>query len=263
MKIAIIQIHSIPDEVDHNFRQGINMYINAVEKSADIVVFPELWTCGYYLETLQFEKAVEKNPKIIEKFQQLAIENHTIIILPLPRKENNRLYIGLLVIEQNGELINEYHKSFLWGREQNYFVHGDRAYDPVDTSMGKIGVLICYDIEFPEPSRILALKGADIIIVPSVWSIPAKNRWEIQLPARALDNTVFIVGVNTVGEGACGSSQVVDPIGNVLAKASPDKEEVLLCDINLERIREVRQTIPYLDEYDLDLYPGKYDKPLS
>ncbi len=99
-------------------------------------------------------------------------------------------------------------------------------------------------------------KGAELIIVPSVWSIPAMNRWHIQLPARALDNTVFMIGVNNVEEGAGGCSKVVTPMGEVAAQASDREEEVLLCDIDLHEIEATRKKIPYLKEYDRQLAPA-------
>lgn len=256
MVIGIIQIHSAPAMVEKNVQHGIEMYKEAVRKGAGIVVFPELWTCGYYLETPQFEEAVMHNASILKMFCELAKENQTVIILPMPVKKNDNLYIGLYVIEKDGRIIADYQKSFLWGREQNYFVHGERKYTPVDTSLGRIGTLICYDIEFPEPSRLLALQGAQIIFVPSVWSIPALNRWEIQLPARALDNTVFLVGVNNVGEGACGNSKILSPLGEVIARGSADEEEVICADIDFGQIDDVRTRIPYLKEYEEKLTPG-------
>lgn len=260
MVIGIIQIHSIPAMVEKNVQHGIDMYKEAVQKGAELVVFPELWTCGYYLETPQFEEAVTHDVKILKIFCKLARENKTVIILPLPIKKNDNLYIGLYVIEKNGTVIADYKKSFLWGREQNYFVHGERKYTPIDTSVGKIGTLICYDIEFPEPARLLALQGAQIIFVPSVWSIPALNRWEIQLPARALDNTVFLVGINNVGENACGNSKILSPMGEVIARGSADKEEVICADIDLGQVDKVREKIPYLREYEPNLTPGGKEK---
>lgn len=256
MKIALIQIHSIPTEVKKNVNRGIEMYSEAVRKGAEVVAFPELWTCSYYLETFDFVAAVKENDWILAKFCELAKKNSTVIILPLPQIIGEKLYIGLYVIEKNGEIIRDYQKSFLWGREQEYFVHGPRKYKAIDTSVGRIGVLICYDIEFPEPARLLALDGAQLIFVPSVWSIPAKNRWDIQLPARALDNTLFIAGINNTGEGACGSSKVLSPIGDVLAEGSEDKEEIVICDIDYSLIDKVREKIPYLAEYDSALTPG-------
>lgn len=255
MKAALIQMHSIPARVKANVEKGMEMLKKAVQNGAKLAAFPELWTCGYYLETEDFKAAVRENGWILEEFCRYAKQTGTVLILPLPQEKEGKLYIGLYVIESNGKIVKEYQKSFLWGREQHYFVHGKRVYEPVETSIGKLGVLICYDIEFPEPARILALKGAEMIFVPSVWSIPALNRWQIQLPARALDNTVFIAGINNVGEGACGHSKVVSPAGEVLAEASGEDEEILLCDIETDGIRKVREKIPYLKEYDMQLAP--------
>lgn len=255
MKAGIIQIHSIPTKVKDNVEHGIEMFKEAISKGAELIIFPELWTCGYFLETPDFIVAEKENSWILDVFKALSKDNNVVTVLPLPQKKDDDLYIGLYVIEKNGEIIYSYQKSFLWGREQNYFVHGKRDYNPIETSVGKLGLLICYDIEFPEPSRVLALKGADLIIVPSVWSIPAMNRWHIQLPARALDNTVFVIGVNNIEEGAGGCSKAVSPIGDVIAQASDTEEEVLLCDIDYSEIAKVREKIPYLKEYDPQLSP--------
>lgn len=256
MRVGVVQLHSSPKAVEENVKKGIAMFRDAVAKGAQIVAFPELWICGYFLETENFLAATAEVPRLLESFCALSKENGVVTILPVPQKKPDGLYIGLYIIEKNGEVLAEYQKSFLWGREQNYFLHGKREYTPVNTSLGRIGVLICYDIEFPEPARLLALRGAQVIFVPSVWSIPAQNRWTIQLPARALDNTVFVVGINNVGEGACGQSKVISPIGDVLARASAEKEQVLLANLDLSWITQVRENIPYLKEYDPTLTPG-------
>lgn len=256
MKAALIQLHSRPTEIADNVAKGKAMYHEAVKQGAELIAFPELWSCGYYLETFDFKAAVRENEWIIKDFCESARKDRTVIVLPLPQEKDGRLYIGLYVIESNGEIIAEYQKSFLWGREQRYFTPGEKKYDVIDTSVGKIGVLICYDAEFPEPSRILALRGAQLILVPSVWSIPALNRWRIQLPARALDNTVFVAGINNVGEGACGHTVMISPDGSILAEADEEKEEVLLCGIEYHMIDEIREKIPYLKEYDRQLTPG-------
>ena len=242
MKAGLIQIHSIPTEVEKNVEHGIEMFKDAVEKGADLVVFPELWTCGYYLETFDFLAAVKENDKILEKFQALAKETHTVTVLPLPQKKGEDLYIGLYVIESDGRILAEYQKSFLWGREQNYFVHGKRAYEPLETSVGKIGTLKCSEIELPDPPPNLALNGAASSLV--------------QLPARALDDTVFVMGINNIEEGAGGCSKVVSPMGEVLAQASDSSEEVLVCEIDMDEIARVREKIPYLKEYDKNLAPA-------
>ena len=255
MKVSLIQIHSVPTMVEDNVQRGIDMFRQAADEGADVVVFPELWTCGYYLETFDFMAAIRENGRIMESFRELARKTGTLIILPLPQQIGEYIYIGLYVIERDGRVIKTYQKSFLWGREQNYFCPGPREYMAFDSSVGRIGVLICYVIEFPEPSRLLALDGAGMIFVPSVWSIPAFDRWNIQLPARALDNTVFIAGVNNSGEGACGHSKVISPSGRTIAEAG-DEECIVTCEVNLNEIERVRKMIPYLKEYDMRLRPG-------
>lgn len=248
MRIGLVQMHSIPGEVETNVEKGRQYFREAAQNGCEVVAYPELWTGGYYLEHEGFLAAARKTPHIVERFKALAKEYAVLTILPAPQEKNGNLYIGLFVIERDGTILAEYQKSYLWGREQNYFVRGKRRYEPVETSLGKIGVLICYDIEFPEPARALAKRGAELIFVPSVWSVPAANRWHIQLPARALDNTVFIAGINNVQEGACGASKIVSPMGDIIAQASGDQEEVLVADIDLAAISRTRKIVPYLQD---------------
>lgn len=122
--------------------------------------------------------------------------------------------------------------------------------------------MICYDIEFPELSRILALRGAQLIIVSSVTRLASEKRWDIQLPARALDNTVFVLGANTVGEGSCGKTKLIDPKGAIVHECSRTKEEILLCDLDFSQIDKARLKIPYLKEFDYSLVPGLVETKL-
>ncbi len=97
------------------------------------------------------------------------------------------MYNSTIIINERGEICGNHRKYYLWGEEKLCFKKGN-SFSVYDTSIGRVGILTCYDAEFPVPSRILALKGAEIIFVPSVWSFTAEPRWDIQLPARALDN---------------------------------------------------------------------------
>ena len=109
MRLACIQIHSKPAMVHDNVRRGIAMYQEAVEKGADCIIFPELWTCGYYLETPDFQAAAEKSPEILKMFCSLAKKDHKVIILPEPINRNGSLYIGLYVIENDGSVVFVYY----------------------------------------------------------------------------------------------------------------------------------------------------------
>lgn len=258
VKIAAIQMQSKPNLGEENTTKAISMITEAASKGAKLIVLPELWISGYYLSREEFDVFGEKPlGKTISLFQKIAKELNVVLVVPFVEEEGENIYIASAVIENNGELLTSYRKSFLWGREKNVFTPGERNYNVIATSVGNIGVLICADIEFPEPSRILALQGTQLIICPSVWSIPAESRWDIQLPARALDNTVYVLGVNTVHEGSCGKSKLVAPNGKVLVESPKDEEHILLYDMDLSLIEKTRFDVPYLDDLDRNLIPKK------
>ncbi|GIN93542.1 carbon-nitrogen hydrolase [Siminovitchia terrae] len=245
--VAAIQMHSVPNQPMKNLNTALKMVRNARSQGAGIIVLPELWKSGYYLSKEEFGFLGEnKKGSTVRKFQELAMELGVVLVVPFIEKEEKNLYISTAVIEKSGDLLACYRKSFLWGREKETFSPGEREYEAVQTSVGNIGILICYDIEFPEPSRHLALQGVELIIAPSVWSIPAEPRWDIQLPARALDNTVFVLGVNTAYEGSCGKSKLIAPDGRVLAEAPANEPCILIHEVNFDLIRETRKKIPYL-----------------
>jgi 5-aminopentanamidase len=256
VKIAAIQMHSKPNLGEENTAHAISMITEAARQGAKLIVLPELWISGYYLSREEFDIFSEKSlGKTVALFQKQAKELNVVLVVPFVEEEGENIYIASAVIENNGELLTSYRKSFLWGREKDLFTPGERKYNVVHTSVGDIGILICADIEFPEPSRILALQGVQLIICPSVWSIPAESRWDIQLPARALDNTVYVLGVNTVHEGSCGKSKLVAPNGKVLIESPKDEEHILFHDMDLSLIEKTRIDLPYLEDLDSNLIP--------
>jgi predicted amidohydrolase len=263
-KVAAVQMNPISGEVEANIQRATRMAEQAAQAGANLIVLPELWVTGYHLQKAEFERLAESpSGRTVSIFQELAQKWKTVLIVPFAEKEADCLYISAAIIEQSGELVATYRKSFVWGKEKKSFSPGNRYYNVIETSLGKIGVLICYDIEFPEPARLLALQGADLIVVPSVWSFGAETRWDIQLPARALDNTVYILGVNTVGEGSCGKSKLVAPDGKVLCEAPRAEEHVLIHDVNPAVISQIRSFIPYLADYDETLIPGGQAKKIA
>ncbi len=256
MKIAAIQLESISGQIDKNEEKGKKLVLEAIHKGAQLIALPELWSSGYHLTKEVFLKLQQKTRDIVEQFREIAKQYGVVLVVPFIDKKGEDLFIATSVIENNGEIVQIYHKSFLWDKEKLHFKQGEKKYEPVHTSVGSIGTLICYDIEFPEMSRILALRGAQLIIVPSVIQLASEKRWDIQLPARAVDNTVFVLGVNTVGEESCGKSKLIDPKGAIVHECSRLDEEILLCDIDLNEINKVRLKIPYLKDFDYSLVPG-------
>jgi len=264
-QVAGIQLRPIMYDVEANIKRGLTYFEQAVDQGADLIVFPEMWTTGYYLSKESFlELAEPQDGNTVTLMQQMAAQTETAVIAPFVEKGNeDNCYISAAVIDSTGDLRGVTRKSMLWGREKQIFSQGQYSYPVFDSKVGKIGVLICYELEFPETARLLALEGVDIIVCPSVWSVAANHRWDIQLPGRALDNTVYVLGVNNVGNNACGKTKLVSPLGDILAEASDRKEEVLIQAIDPEALKWAREEIGYLADFPRQLTPGgeKVDTP--
>ncbi|MCE7794815.1 nitrilase [Salipaludibacillus sp. CUR1] len=255
-KVAGIQMVSKPSGKSENYSKAVKLVQEAASQGADIICLPELWLSGYHFNREDIRLLADTaESRMISSFQRLAQEIKTVLIVPFleisntPAGYGSNYFISSAIIDNDGKLLGIYRKSLLWGQEEKTFTPGEKSYPVFKTAAGTVGVLICYDIEFPEPARELALKGADIIFAPSVWSLEAENRWDIQLPCRALDNTVYIFGVNAAGNGACGKSKLVSPEGTVMSEASADKEKIIYGEITRETLKHARTKIPYLKDY--------------
>ncbi|WP_257009775.1 nitrilase-related carbon-nitrogen hydrolase [Evansella halocellulosilytica] len=254
VSVAAVQMHSAIGEVITNRQQAVEFVREAAANGAKLISLPELWVTGYGLETGEFHRLSEPaDGETVSLFKQLANELKVVLIIPFPEKATKlgieNMFISAAIIDADGTVVGIYRKSMLWGEESRTFVRGEKRYHVYETAIGRIGVLICYDIEFPEPTRLLALQGADLLVVPSVWSKEAKSRWDIQLPARGLDNTIYVLGTNAVSGGACGKSKFIGPQGTVLNEASSIEEEIIYGEVDLQTLLETRKTIPYLKDY--------------
>lgn len=262
LKVAGIQMYSETALVDKNKKKAIELVKEAAKNGAKMVCLPELWGTGYHLNKEDVPALAEfVDGATITTFRDLAKQLDIVLVVPFLEegkklKDYHHYFISAAIIDCDGSLLGIHRKSMLWGEEKNKFTAGEKEYHVYKTSLGSIGILICYDIEFPEPSRILALKGAELIFVPSVWSFQAEQRWDIQLPARALDNTLFIFGVNTYGNNSCGKTKIVDPSGIVLQEALKNSEKILYQDIEFKDNHTTRKKIPYLTDFPSQFTPG-------
>ncbi|MCC5911140.1 MAG: carbon-nitrogen hydrolase family protein [Clostridiaceae bacterium] len=250
-KIAVVQMKSEMKDTKYNLKKAIDFIEKAKNKGADIVCLPELFYSGYHLHREEFLAAAEKaDGHMYQELSKVAKDKNLYIIGGYPEKTEvpGIVYNSSLMIDNNGSLVGNMRKVYLWGKEKLSFREGNK-FPVFDTPFGRIGMLICYDIEFPEPPRIMALKGAEIILAPSVWSKEGENRWDIDLPAAALYNVLFTVGINTIDNGACGKSKIVNPRGDVITEASIDKEEIIYANIDLNHILKHRAKIPYMNDF--------------
>lgn len=251
VKIAAIQMKSVMKDKNYNLDKAISFIKEASKENADIVCLPELFYSGYHLNKEEFLGISEKQDgKMFQELSKVSKDLRIHIIASYPEKIDvpGVIYNSSMLIDNNGILVGNARKVYLWGEEKLSFREGDK-FTVFNTILGKIGILICYDNEFPEPPRIMALKGAELIFVPSVWSMVAKHRWDIDLKASSLYNLLFTVGVNTIDNGACGNSKIVNPRGELLAEASLNNEEIIYSSIDLKDVVRTRGKIPYLQDF--------------
>ncbi len=261
-QVAAIQMTPIMNDVSANLKRGIQFAREAIREGANFIVFPELWNTGYYLSKDAFSLLAETTEgETITTFSEEARRAGVTIVCPFVERENEDMYISAAIINNTGDVMGVVRKGLLWGRERHIFKEGLLEYPVFDSDVGRFGVLICYEMEFPETSRLLALEGAEIIVCPSVWTMSASHRWDIQLPARALDNTVYVFGVNTVGNNSCGKSKLISPLGDILSVASDKKEEVLVRAVDREVIYWARDEVAYLQDFKDKLTPGGKNIP--
>ena len=250
IKIAAIQMNPVLMKNEENLKVILGNAREATENGARLIVFPECSLTGYIFESR--EEALPYAETIpgpsTEKLATLCKELNVYVIFGLLERDKDRLYNAAALIGPEG-LIGGYRKNHLPYLGIDRFVdRGDRPFKVYQTSAGNIGIEICYDIIFPENSRVMALKGADILALPT--NFP-KGRGEMitehVVTTRAIENRVHVVTANRIGSerghGFSGISKIVSAAWDTLALASPDKEEIIYAEVDLELARQKHDVI--------------------
>ncbi len=172
-----------------------------------------------------------------------------VIVAGVAEKSGENLYNSAVIIHR-GEIIGKYRKTHLFPltSERKYFKAGDRL-EVFETPVGRIGLLICYEVRFPELARKLTKMGAEMIIIPAEFPKVRIEHWRVLLQARAIENQLFVIGVNCV-EGDLdygGHSMLIDPAGKILVEGG-EYQEVMMSDINLNDVERVRKETPFLND---------------
>ena len=173
--------------------------------------------------------------------------------------ERTRAYNTALLLGPDGSLVLAYRKTHMYDafsyRESDLCVPGERGPRTVRTPLGRFGLLVCYELRFPELTRMLALDGADVILLPAAWIAgPLKEaHWATLIGARAIENTVFVAAATQTGEHRTGGSRLVDPMGVVLAGGG-EPEGLVFGDVVLGRIDQVREKLPSLGQRREEIY---------
>ncbi|WP_458699630.1 carbon-nitrogen hydrolase [Sulfurospirillum sp. 1307] len=281
LKIALIQ-HSFKGSKEKTVNQTVQMIKEAKQNNAKLVLLQELHQDRYFCineDVDNFDKANNFEDDI-KFWANVAKENEVVLVTSLFEKRTAGLYHNTAVVfESDGSIAGKYRKMHIPDDpgfyEKFYFTPGDLGYEPIQTSVGKLGVLICWDQWYPEAARLMALKGAEILIYPTAigWfdedNEDEKQRqleaWITVQRGHAVANGLPVVAINRVGKELdnhkvldgirfWGNSFVVGSQGEFLAQASSDKEEIIYCDIDFQRSEEVRRIWPFLRDRRIDSY---------
>ena len=193
----------------------------AKKQGGDIVIFPELCLTGYHIEDRLSEMAEDLIGESVQHVRCLCEKFQIHSLFSFPELIDHKFYISAVLIDSNGKLLGVYRKTHLFGAEKKFFSRGN-TFEVLDTLLGRIGVMICYDLEFPEVARILKILGADIIIVATANMEPYERHQNLFMECRSLENEIPIAICNRIGTEKdtvfVGNSSVFDAFGNCLRK---------------------------------------------
>jgi len=218
----------------------------ATEQPVDLIVFPELATTGYEVGPRFADLAQQVPGPTVNIIAQRASEFGVHIAFGMVSKEKveSILYNTAILVGPDGDLIGQYHKMHLQGEERIAFRPGYRL-SCFETSFGVVGMMIGWDLAFPEVARSLALEGAELAIVLANWEQSSADEWRVYLLARAYENRIFVAAANRVGEEPsytfCGGSSIIGPRGKVYASADEPTEGYAVARIDLDQVRQHRE----------------------
>ena len=259
-RVALAQHRSTPDKAA-NLARALREIERAAGMGCGFIVVPETDSAtpqevvpaevaeplsGHYVSSLREAARMHK----------IAVVSGLLETIPNEpfRASNTAIYIN-----KDGEFLGTYRKNHLYdafgGGESKLFVPGTEPTAAFDAGWARVGLMVCYDLRFPEVARKLALEGAQVVIAPSAWVVgPLKEEhWMLLTRARALENTVFVLAANMTGGKHTGRSVAVDPMGVVIADAG-EAETITVAHIDLDRVRSVREKLPALEHRRIDLY---------
>jgi deaminated glutathione amidase len=252
------------EDKQENLKRSIDFIDEAARRNAHLVCFPE-----FQMAFSPSSQSANHLARIAETVKgnfvltlaTTAKKNRIGVVVTIYEKSNKprQVYDTALIINERGAITSIYRKLHLYDalgfKESTKLMPGKSIVKPDKTPAGIAGLLICYDLRFPELSRLLTVKGADILIAPSAWVAGdmKEDHWQTMIKARAIENGSYIVAPDQVGNVYCGKSLVVDPFGVVLLDMGK-REGMETVDIDKTRIQQVRRSLPLLKNRRTDIY---------
>ncbi len=264
LKLAGIQM-ACYEEKERNIEKALKMARIAIEKGARIICFQELFTTPWFPREMKqehFSFAEKMDGPSITPMQKLSKDHEVVILCPIFEKAEDGYFNSAVVIDAGGKLLGQYRKIHvpqipLW-EEKYYFSPGNLGFPVFQTKFATIGIQICWDNFFPEGSRILALKGAQVIFSPTAAAFASQKRWETVISGNAISNGIYIFRINRVGseekQDFYGRSFCVSPEGELVDQPTGMKEAIALIDIDLNKIVRVRKEWSFLKDRRPEVY---------
>ena len=264
MKVAVVQLKASTNKKT-NLKKILNYISKAAQNKATLVAFPEFMM--FYTDSSQTPKQLASlaetiSGNFVTTIANTAKENQIQVIGSFYEKstKKNRVYDTSFVIDKSGKVISTYRKIHLYDalgfRESDKMTPGSKIAKPVKTSIGKVGLMICYDLRFPEMSRSLAVAGSEVLVAPSAWvkGDMKEEHWLTINKTRAIENGCYVMAPDQVGNIYCGRSIVVDPYGKILLDMKK-RQGIGYVNIDLKKIKQVRKVLPLLKNRRTDVYP--------
>ena len=263
-------------ELDQNISKAKNIIVQAAKKGANIILLQELFQSPYfcieYDEKIFHLAQTFENNKVLKEMSELCKELNVVLPISYFERSNNAYFNSVAVIDSDGTILGNYRKSHIPDApgylEKYYFNPGNTGFKVWDTNFGKIGIGICWDQWFPEAARIMALKGAEILLYPTAIGnelrieYDSSDAWQRAMQGHAVSNIVPVVASNRIGveevqnqsNGFYGRSFISDHTGKILKEGSRDKEEILIAEVDLEKNHLFRRNWGLFRDRRTDLY---------
>jgi predicted amidohydrolase len=253
--VAAIQFNITLGEIERNLAKAEVALRRAAARGAQLAVLPEMWSAGFAYQKLP--KLAVETPRVLDEVAILSRELNLVVVGSLPELVDGKV-CNTAYVTDCGKLAGSYRKLHLFSlmNENEHIAAGARSV-VVDTTVGKLGLAVCYDLRFPELFRKLALDGAEIICLPGEWPAPRQLHWRTLLRARAIENQCFVVAANCCGRQGkldfFGMSLIIAPRGEMLAEADDFANElVATCDF--QELADYRAQITCFADRRPDVY---------
>ncbi len=259
MDVAVLQMQTAFAQPEKNIASLHRLAVQAMEQQPDVLLLPELWLTGFYPQPIQSYADVngQKTSAVLSALAQTYQVN--VVGGTVPILLGDKVFNTSYIFDRQGQLVNTYQKTHLFspGGENRDFTAGDRLVTFYLDGI-KCGILICYDMRFPEAARKLALAGISLLFIPAAWPLKRLTHWQTLSRARAIENQIFVVTCNAAGtdgsrQRLAGHSAIISPWGEALAEAG-EEETILHGNLQPAILSESRETIDVFADRRPSLY---------